>query len=407
MERFLQATRDYPQEQQFPPFYEGIVGARRCSAGDAPCDLSRGIETDVPSRTITIHLTRPDGDFLHRLTMPFAFVVPADSPRRATSGRTPPGPAPIASPRGTGSAAERSSATATSARHRLARAAPASRTASTSARHADEHDRAADRRGPARYGRCRRPRQPVQHPRVAGAAASAAGPLPGPDAQRPVAGHRLDVPQRAAAPVRRHRGVRRAINFAIDREKVVELEGGPEVAQPTCQIVPPGFPGHQPVLPVHRYRPPAASGGPRPTWSRRAGWWRRPGGPARAWSSRCRPIRPRSAGYYAALLNDLGFRATLRVLAPSSYVRLHSSTHAPDRDSRNGARTTSRPRPSSNPNFKCAARKRPEQPEPLPVLQRLARAPVRSRTRDAAGGRPGPSGPRSTNASRTSPQRSR
>ena len=49
-----------------------IVGARQCANRPARCDLSRGIETDSRARTITIHLTRPDGDFLHKLTQPFA-----------------------------------------------------------------------------------------------------------------------------------------------------------------------------------------------------------------------------------------------------------------------------------------------------------------------------------------------
>ena len=43
--------------------------------------------------------------------------------------------------------------------------------------------------------------------------------------------------------------VRRRVNFAIDRRSVVELEGGPEVGLPTCQILPTAFPGHEPYCP--------------------------------------------------------------------------------------------------------------------------------------------------------------
>src|SRR6185436_6774069 len=81
-------------DQQLPSLYEGIVGARRCTAASGRCDLSRGIEADARTRTITIHLTRPDPEFLHKLTLPFASVVPAGSPARATAGRTPPGTGP-------------------------------------------------------------------------------------------------------------------------------------------------------------------------------------------------------------------------------------------------------------------------------------------------------------------------
>ena len=73
------------------PASSALGGA--CGGGRA-CDLSRGIETDVPARTITIHLSRPDGDLLHKLTMHFASVVPAGSPRRPTMGLTPPGTGP-------------------------------------------------------------------------------------------------------------------------------------------------------------------------------------------------------------------------------------------------------------------------------------------------------------------------
>ena len=95
MERFLQATRGRPAEEQFPPFYAGIVGARKCMAGSAPCELGRGIATDAEARTVAIHLTRPDAEFLHKLAVLFAFVVPADSARRATTGRPPPGHRPV------------------------------------------------------------------------------------------------------------------------------------------------------------------------------------------------------------------------------------------------------------------------------------------------------------------------
>ena len=75
----------------FPPLYAGIVGARRCAAR---CDLSAGIETDEHARTITVHLTRPDADFLHKLTYQFAYVVPASTPARRLGDRPPPGTGP-------------------------------------------------------------------------------------------------------------------------------------------------------------------------------------------------------------------------------------------------------------------------------------------------------------------------
>jgi peptide/nickel transport system substrate-binding protein len=39
--------------------------------------------------------------------------------------------------------------------------------------------------------------------------------------------------------------VRKAINFAIDRNKLVELAGGASSAEPACQILPPNLPGYR------------------------------------------------------------------------------------------------------------------------------------------------------------------
>ena len=39
-------------------------------------------------------------------------------------------------------------------------------------------------------------------------------------------------------------GTRRAVNYALDRRRFAEILGGEAAARPTCQILPPGFPGH-------------------------------------------------------------------------------------------------------------------------------------------------------------------
>jgi peptide/nickel transport system substrate-binding protein len=43
--------------------------------------------------------------------------------------------------------------------------------------------------------------------------------------------------------------VRRALNYAIDRHRVVSIAGGGLAAKPTCQILPPNIPGYQPYCP--------------------------------------------------------------------------------------------------------------------------------------------------------------
>jgi peptide/nickel transport system substrate-binding protein len=45
---------------------------------------------------------------------------------------------------------------------------------------------------------------------------------------------------------------RQAVNLAIDRNKLVQLYGGADLATPTCQVLPPGFPGYAPYCPWTR-----------------------------------------------------------------------------------------------------------------------------------------------------------
>jgi len=79
-------------------FYAAITGAHRCLRVRGRCDLSRGIIADDRGNTVTFHLTRPDPDFLAKLTLPYAFMLPADTPAREAKTPLPAtGPYEIAS----------------------------------------------------------------------------------------------------------------------------------------------------------------------------------------------------------------------------------------------------------------------------------------------------------------------
>ena len=73
--------------------YAGIVGADACAKGK-PCDLSRGVVVDRASRTVSVRLTEPDGDFLAKLALPFAYAVPAGTPKRVTAANPVPATGP-------------------------------------------------------------------------------------------------------------------------------------------------------------------------------------------------------------------------------------------------------------------------------------------------------------------------
>jgi ABC-type transport system substrate-binding protein/DNA-binding SARP family transcriptional activator/streptogramin lyase len=74
-----------------------LVGAGSCLIKDGRCDLSRGVVTSSGSNTITFHLTGPDPDFLYQLALPTFDAVPADTPLDAKLPLPATGPYEIAS----------------------------------------------------------------------------------------------------------------------------------------------------------------------------------------------------------------------------------------------------------------------------------------------------------------------
>ena len=61
-------------------YYHAISGAAGVPESSGTCDLSRGIVADDRAGTVTFHLTQPDPDFLYKLTLAYADVLPAASP---------------------------------------------------------------------------------------------------------------------------------------------------------------------------------------------------------------------------------------------------------------------------------------------------------------------------------------
>jgi peptide/nickel transport system substrate-binding protein len=114
--------------------------------------------------------------------------------------------------------------------------------------------------------------------------------------------------------------VRRALNYAVDRRQLAEAHGGAELATPTCQILPPTLVGYR------RFCPYTAA----PDVS---GTWKAPNlARARAliaasgtrgervvlWTF---PYFASEGQQFTALLNTLGYRATLRSLDGAAYFR--------------------------------------------------------------------------------------
>jgi peptide/nickel transport system substrate-binding protein len=70
-------------------WYSILVGADACLKAPATCTLAGGVVADAQANTITLHLTRPDSEFSQKIALPFASILPADTPPRDL-GTTPP-----------------------------------------------------------------------------------------------------------------------------------------------------------------------------------------------------------------------------------------------------------------------------------------------------------------------------
>jgi peptide/nickel transport system substrate-binding protein len=73
-------------------FYNNIVGASACST--KACNLSNGVVANDSAYTLTINLTQPDPEIMDQLALPFAYAVPADTSLKLLGNAVPPGTGP-------------------------------------------------------------------------------------------------------------------------------------------------------------------------------------------------------------------------------------------------------------------------------------------------------------------------
>jgi YVTN family beta-propeller protein len=302
-------------------FYAGIAGARACEQSPGHCDLARGIVTNDRADTITFHLTAPDPDFLYKLAFSFADAVPAGTPNHLI------GPSELLA---TGPYMTQSFVP----RHRwvLVRN-PQFRRWSDQAQPSGYPDRIVLRLdvppGPAVDAVERGSADVLLSPSPARLSELAthytgqlhSGPL----------GATIGLVLNTRVWPFNVLAARQALNDVIDRNKLIQLIGGPLTAQPTCQVLPPALPGYRPYCPY------TLNPGPGGVWAApdlaRAERLVSASGTrgARvtvvtgAFGTR---IPDRTTGHYlVSVLDQLGYRASLRVITdPNAYAkRLYDS----------------------------------------------------------------------------------
>jgi YVTN family beta-propeller protein len=288
------------------PAYDDIVGASECAATPPDrCDLSQGIEVDDDLGRITIRLERPDTDFLHKLTYPFASVIPARTPLRIARTE----PIPTTGPYRVESLEPRREL-------RLVRN-PYFRVWSADARpdgYPDEIRFHLSKDIEAQVAAVEEGRAdvllrpPVE--RLQGLLTSYPGRL-----------HSDAVPWTdymflsTRVPPFDDLRVRQALNYAVDRERIVELLGGPLAAQPTCQLLPPAVPGYAPYCPYTLDRNPGGTWtAPDPTRARELVEVSGTKGMRVEVFAYEQFGRIETGRYVVSLLRRLGYRSSLRVI---------------------------------------------------------------------------------------------
>jgi len=270
----------------------------RCSEGGR-CDVSRLIVADDRAGTVTFHLAKADPDFLYKLALPTAYVVPADSPtkmaRRPLAGT---GPYRIAS--------------FVPHRRLVLERNPHFRVFAPDAAPDGFPDRIVVRLEVETVKQF----EAVER----GAADVASPPAPLPPSVRGLElrfASQLHADQIGAVsymflntrvPPFDSLDARRAVNEAVDRERLARIAGGSDAATPTCQVLPPGSPGYQPYCPYGSRPSPAGTVSP-PDLARARRLVRRSGTRGErvlVWAPK---NRASIAVYFAGLLRRLGYRA--------------------------------------------------------------------------------------------------
>jgi YVTN family beta-propeller protein len=287
-------------------YFAGLVGADACTIRH--CRLERGIVTSDRTGTVSFRLSAPDPDFLYKLAViSFSAPVPAGTPDRAVRSRAVPGTGPYRI------------ATVTRSKVRFVRN-PFFREWSHAGQPTGNPDAIVWRTVASRQ---------VALAEVEAGRADWLFTLIAPKQLRSL--RRRYAAQLHTSPsftvdfiplntrlapfddVR----VRRALNYALDREKVVHMYGGRAVATPTCQPLAPGMPGYR------RYCPYTER-------ARRDGVWWRPnlrrakqlvaasgtkGRRVQVWAASDQPGIPHEfPAYVAQVLRRLGYRTRLHLV---------------------------------------------------------------------------------------------
>jgi len=287
-------------------WYSVISGAGACVRKPASCDLSTGIA--VSGDTVTFHLTQADPEFLQKLAMPFAFILPADTPAKKLD-IPPPGTGPY-----------RWSQFAPHTGMKVVRN-PFFREWSADAQPAGLPDTIEQRFGLSVDAAVTQVKNgqadwvysgdTIPSDRLSELAAKYSAQLH----INPLSATWYFALNTRVPPFDNAKA-RQAINYATDRNALVKLYGGPQLARPTCQVLPPNFSGYRPYCP---YTAGPGSGkwtAPDMAKARRLVRESDTRGARVKVTSDTTEVNKSIGLYFVGLLNKLGYKASAQFLSP-------------------------------------------------------------------------------------------
>lgn len=221
-------------------FFSGIVGADKCLAKPDDCTLEGGVVGDEAAGTVTINLTQPDAEFFQKIALPHAVILPADSPTKDAGTQIIPGTGAymftaydpnkaLVMERNPHFKVWSEDAQPDGYPDKVQYDFGLSEEAAVTAIQNGEADWLFDQIPADRLGEVGTKNKDQVHVTPLTAA--------------------WYLPMNTRLAPFDNVKARQAVNYAIDRSQMVKIFGGPVLASPICQILPPGFPGYEPYCP--------------------------------------------------------------------------------------------------------------------------------------------------------------
>ena len=299
-------------------YYSSIVGYDACVKHTQECDLSQGIVTDPVANTVTFHLVGRDEDFLNQLALPSADAVPAATPLKARLPLPATGPYMFVN--------------ADLERVHLVRN-PHFREWYAAAQPDGYPDEIVWRTNASPNAQ----RIAVERGR-ADVALDAGTSEEGPD-KFPPAALFAKLQTRYASQLHLNPAletfyvflntrvppfndlrVRRAVNYAVDRNRMGDLRGGPQLEQPSCQVLPPTLDGYRRYCPYTiRPSPDGHYEGPDLAKARQLVAASGTSGQKVTVVGITGVFKPHGGTYLVSVLNSLGYKARFKNFARDAY----------------------------------------------------------------------------------------